>query len=91
MGSHQLGDEEVAYRSDAHEEALGTRMDRDDEDSTANLEHEVHPLLVSATQSSDEHRGMNVVEEHNEAIAQSSFAFHCQERQPRELDGRLQA
>jgi hypothetical protein len=50
-----------------------------DEDSRANLEEDEVHLLV------------HVVEE-NIVIAQSSFAFHCQERQLlQELVGRQQA
>lgn len=65
------------------------RMDQGEDSGKVNLEHEVH-LLVSETQSSEEHRGMHV-EEHKKVNAQSSFAFHCQERQHQKPDDRLQA
>jgi len=60
-----------------------------DEDSKVNLEHDVN-LLVSETQSSEEHRGTHV-EEHTTANAQSSFAFHCQGRQLQKQDDKLRA
>lgn len=74
--TRQLDDEDLAW-GNAQEEALGIRMHQD-EDSRANLEEDEVHLLVHV--------------EENMAIAQSSFACQCQERQLlQELVGRQQA
>lgn len=82
MGSHQLADEEVEDRSGALVEAC---MHKDQgEDS---MENQAQCFLASETQSSEERRGMHV--EADKEIAQSSYAFHYPERQPRGQDGKL--